>query len=106
LVATHDIGSAAAAAIADPARFHQVELELAGEHLSMAEIAETLSRALGVRLSAPNMTVDEAVAAGMPPMGAAHEWMNAHGQPARPEYARAYGIPLTSFEEWAQKELP
>jgi uncharacterized protein YbjT (DUF2867 family) len=105
LVAVDDIGRAAAAAFAMPERFDGVELELASDYLSMAEIAEVLSRALGTRLSAPDMTEEEALDAGMPGMGASHEWLNAHGQPARPEYARDLGIPLTGFEEWAQEHL-
>ncbi|TDC71246.1 NmrA family NAD(P)-binding protein [Streptomyces hainanensis] len=105
LVAAADIGRAAAAAIAVPERFHEVELELAGDHRSMTEVAETLSRALGVRLSAPDMTEAEARAAGMPGMGASGEWLNAAGQPARPAYARQLDIPLTTFEDWAREHL-
>ncbi|GLZ37101.1 NmrA/HSCARG family protein [Actinokineospora sp. NBRC 105648] len=105
LVAVRDIGSAAAAAITAPERFDGVELELASDYLSMTEIAEVLSRALGTRLSAPDMTEAEALAAGMPAMGATHEWLNVAGQPGRPEYARAFGIPLTSFDTWAQEHL-
>ncbi|MEV0085399.1 NmrA family NAD(P)-binding protein [Saccharopolyspora sp. NPDC050642] len=105
LVAVDDIGAAAAAAIAAPERFHEVELELAGDHLSMAEIAEVLSRALGTPLSAPDMTEQEALAAGMPAMGASHEWLNVAGQPGRPEYARNLGIPLTGFERWAHEHM-
>lgn len=105
LVAVDDIGGAAAAAIATPERFDGVELELAGDYLSMTEIAGILSRVLGTRLSAPDMTEEEATAAGMPPMGASHEWINVVGQPARPQYARDLGIPLTSFEEWAQEHM-
>ncbi|MFD9902799.1 NmrA family NAD(P)-binding protein [Streptomyces sp. NPDC059063] len=106
LVAVDDIGRAAAAAIAEPERFHGVELELASDYLSMTEVAEVLSRALGTHLSAPDMTVAQAVAAGMPAAGAAHEWMNVAGQPARPEYARDLGIPLTRFEDWAREQMP
>ncbi|NUP25724.1 MAG: NmrA family NAD(P)-binding protein [Nocardia sp.] len=105
LVAADDIGRAAAAAVADPRRFDRVELELAGEHLSMTEIAEVLSRTLGRPLAAPEMTEEQARAAGMPPMGASHEYLNAAGQPGRPEYARALGIPLTGFAEWARERL-
>ncbi|MGP4017153.1 NmrA family NAD(P)-binding protein [Saccharopolyspora sp. 5N708] len=105
LVAVDDIGRAAAAAIAAPERFDRVELELASDYLSMTEIAEALSRALGTRLSAPNMTEEEALAAGMPRMGASHEWLNVAGQPGRPQFARDLGIPLTSFEEWAQEHM-
>ncbi|NKY42821.1 NmrA/HSCARG family protein [Nocardia cerradoensis] len=105
LVAVDDIGRAAAAALTDPERFDRVELELAGDYLPMTEIAATLSRALGIPLQAPNMTVAQAVAAGMPPMGAALEWLNVAGQPGRPDYATALGIPLTSFEQWARTHL-
>ncbi|MCI3220676.1 NmrA family NAD(P)-binding protein [Streptomyces sp. NP-1717] len=105
LVAVDDIGRAAAAAVDAPERFDRVELELAGDHLSMTEIAGVLSRALGTHLAAPDMTEEEALAAGMPPMGATHEWMNVVGQPARPEFARDLGIPLTRFEEWARAHL-
>ncbi|RII09651.1 NAD(P)H azoreductase [Streptomyces sp. YIM 130001] len=106
LMATDDIGAAAAAAIAAPEKFHGVELELASEYLSMAKVAEVLSRALGTELTAPDMTEQEAIAAGMPPMGAAHEWLNVTGgQPAHPQFARDLGIPLTSFESWARAHM-
>jgi uncharacterized protein YbjT (DUF2867 family) len=105
LVATRDIGATAAAAIADPDRFHEVELELASDYLTMAEIAEVLSRVLGVPLTAPDMTLEEALAAGLTPAGTTHDFMNQVGQPARPEFARALGIPLTGFEEWARATL-
>ena len=105
LVAVDDIGRAAAAAITEPERFDRVELELASDYLSMTEIAATLSRVLGIPLEAPDMTVAQAVAAGMPPMGAALEWLNVAGQPGRPAYATALGISLTSFEQWARTHL-
>ncbi|MFF1924681.1 NmrA family NAD(P)-binding protein [Streptomyces sp. NPDC058221] len=105
LVAVDDIGTAAAAAFAAPERFDGVELELASDYLTMTDIAAILSRSLGAGLAAPDMTEEEATAAGMPGMGASHERMNVVGQPARPEFARTLGIPLTPFEEWAQAHL-
>ncbi|QXJ26443.1 NmrA family NAD(P)-binding protein [Actinomadura graeca] len=105
LAAVDDIGRAAAAAIAAPERFDGIELELAGDYLSMTEIADILSRTLGTHLAAPDMTEQQALAAGMPPMGASHEWLNVVGQPGRPHYARDLGIPLTGFEEWAQQHM-
>ncbi|MDT0264781.1 NmrA/HSCARG family protein [Streptomyces sp. DSM 44915] len=105
LIAAADIGRVAAAAIAEPDRFDRVELELAGEYLSMTEIAAVLSRALGTELAAPDLTEAEARAAGMPGMGATHEWLNVVGQPARPELAQALGLSLTGFETWATEHL-
>ncbi|SOD58311.1 Uncharacterized conserved protein YbjT, contains NAD(P)-binding and DUF2867 domains [Streptomyces zhaozhouensis] len=105
LVATADIGRAAAAAFAAPERFHRVELELAGDHLAMTAVAEVLSDALGRELAAPDMTEEEALAAGMPRMGASHEWLNVVGQPARPRFARELGLDVTSFADWARSRL-
>ncbi|WP_425826067.1 NmrA/HSCARG family protein [Streptomyces fractus] len=105
LTAVSDIGTAAAAALTDPDRFHEVELELASEYSSMAEIAGTLSRVLGRRITAPDLTLEQALAAGMPPMGASGAWMNAMSQPGRPEFARALGLPLTRFEDWVKENL-
>jgi uncharacterized protein YbjT (DUF2867 family) len=106
LIAVDDIGKAAAAAVAAPRRFDGVELELAGDYLTMTDIAKVLSHALGAELTAPDMTEEEAIAAGMPIWaGTSHEYLNVAGQPARPAYARALGIPLTSFEAWAHEHL-
>ncbi|WP_262701826.1 MULTISPECIES: NmrA/HSCARG family protein [Streptomyces] len=105
LIAVADIGTAAAAAFADPERFHEVELELAGDRMTMTRVAEVLSEVTGAELTVPSMTVDEALAAGMPQWGLGHEWTNTVSQPARPEFARALGLPITSFAEWAGRHL-
>lgn len=105
LVAVRDIGTAVAHAVADPERFDRVELELASDYLSMAEIAEVLSRALGTELAAPDMTLEQARAAGLPETAVGHDRMNKTGMVGRPEFARALGLPLTTFAEWAQEEL-
>jgi uncharacterized protein YbjT (DUF2867 family) len=105
LVAVRDIGTAASHALRDPDRFHQVELELAGDVRTMKQIARTLSAAWGVPVTAPSLSVAEALDAGMPAWGAGHEWNSAVLQPARPEFARALGIPVTTFAEWANEQL-
>ncbi|WP_086709008.1 NmrA family NAD(P)-binding protein, partial [Streptomyces antimycoticus] len=91
LIAVADIGTAAAAAFADPERFHEVELELAGECMTMTRVAEVLSDVVGTEVTAPSMTAEEALAAGMPEWGAGHVWLNEARQPARPAFARALG---------------
>ncbi|MFB4419723.1 NmrA/HSCARG family protein [Streptomyces sp. QL37] len=105
LVAVADIGTAAAHAISDPDRFHGIELELAGDRRTMKEIARTLSEAWGVEVTAPSMSLSEALAAGMPAWGAGHEWSDVVGQPARPEFAHALGVPMTTFATWAFEHL-
>ncbi|WP_371483451.1 NmrA family NAD(P)-binding protein [Kitasatospora sp. NBC_00315] len=105
LVAVEDIGRTAAAAFAAPERFDRVELELAGDHLTMTDIAEVLSRNLGTELTAPDLTAERATAAGMPDMGFAQAHLNEHPQPAHPKFARDLGLPLTTFETWAREHL-
>ncbi|CAL9669876.1 NmrA family NAD(P)-binding protein [Streptomyces sp. enrichment culture] len=106
LVAVDDIGAAAAAAVAAPGRFDRVELELASDVLTMREIAEILGEHLGTALTAPDMTKEEAVAAGMPDMGFGQAALNEHPQPALPEFARELGVPLTDFRTWAREHVP
>ncbi|MFY0583307.1 NmrA family NAD(P)-binding protein [Cystobacter fuscus] len=48
LIAVKDIGEAGAAAILEPEKFHRVELEFAGERLTMKEIARILGEAWNV----------------------------------------------------------
>ncbi|MEU6835413.1 NmrA family NAD(P)-binding protein [Streptomyces rubiginosohelvolus] len=105
LVASEDIGAAVAHAVQEPDRFQGVELELAGDRLTMEQVAEVLSAAWGVPVTAPSMDLDEALGAGMPAWGAGHLWSNAITQPARPELARELGIPVTSFATWADRHL-
>lgn len=38
-------------------------------------------------------------------MGFGQAALNDFPQPARPEFARALGVPLTTFEEWAREHL-
>ncbi|MDQ0785085.1 NmrA/HSCARG family protein [Streptomyces sp. B3I8] len=106
LVALDDIGSAAAAAIAEPERFDGVELELAGDRRTMTEIADILSRVSGTELTAPDMTREEAVAAGLSGAGHGQASLNDHPQPADPAHARALGLPTTDFETWARTYFP
>ncbi|MBC3984845.1 NmrA family NAD(P)-binding protein [Streptomyces sp. AC536] len=105
LVAVADIGAAAAAAVAAPERFAGVELELASDRRTVAEIARVLSQRLGVELAVPDLTEEEATAAGMPDAGFGQAILNEHPQPARPEFARALGIPLTTLDAWAREHL-
>lgn len=103
LVAVRDIGRAVASAVLDPEKFANVDVELAGSYVTMAELAGTLADAWDAPITPPDMTADQALAAGMvPPLVNAGEWIRIVGSPARPEHAAAYGIPTTSLEEWAR----
>ncbi|MFF5076169.1 NmrA/HSCARG family protein [Actinoplanes sp. NPDC000266] len=99
LVAVDDIGTTVAAAVADPYAWNEVELELASDHLTLTEIAAAMG------MTAPEMSEQEALAGGMPPYAVlSNQLMNEVPQPARPEFARALGVPVTSFARWASEK--
>lgn len=105
LVAPDDVGKAAAAAMLDPARFHGVTLQLAGELLTLPRILEILSRLDGKEYVLQSGTVEEAVAAGLHPVVAQGlTYMNVSPILARPEIARSFGLSPVSFEAWARAQ--
>jgi uncharacterized protein YbjT (DUF2867 family) len=108
LVAVQDIGRAVAAAIANRERFDGKVVQLAGDYLSMTEIAKALSDAWQTNIAAPDMSAEQFLAEPLPGvpenlMGFilnSQEWMNEIGSPARPDDAAELGIPTTTFAEW------
>lgn len=106
LVTVRDIGAAGAAIFDEPGRFDGLDIELAGDHLTMTEISRILSGVLGRTIDAPVLSTAEAVERGlMPVMVEAQEWMNEVGSPARPAHARDLGLATTDFETWANRTL-
>lgn len=104
LIAPDDIGIAAAAAFLDPVRFHGVELELAGDLLTMGQISEILSQVWNAPVAPRYVSRSEAVELGFPaPVAEAQEWFNVVGSPARPEMARALGLAPVDFRTWARQ---
>lgn len=105
LIAVQDIGEAGAAAVLDPEKFHRVELELAGDVLSMKQIARILGEAWKISPEAPDLTPEQAIAQGMLPVFArAHQQINEAPLPATPEQAHRLGLTMTDFKTWAQAQ--
>jgi len=104
LIAPEDVGRAAAAALRDAATFHGVTLQLAGDVLTLAQIAGILSRLDGKEYVAQTATVEEAILAGLhPDIARGMTYMNVAPVLARPELARALGLSPMSFETWARQ---
>ena len=102
LVAAADVGRVVAAAILDPERFNGAAIELAGDALTMAEIAETLSAATGRTITATSMTPEQVFARGQfPGWVESQEWQVAAGYPATPADAERFGITPMTFQKWA-----
>jgi uncharacterized protein YbjT (DUF2867 family) len=52
LICGEDLGAAVAAAVAEPDKFHEAEIELAGDALTFTEIADTLAKSAGREITA------------------------------------------------------
>ncbi|WP_426747544.1 NmrA family NAD(P)-binding protein [Myxococcus faecalis] len=104
LIAPEDVGNASAAALLNPARFHGVTLQLAGDVLTPRQMAEVLSRVDAKTYTVQSSTIEEAVAAGLHP-GVARglTYMNVAPALARPELASDLGLSLMRFEPWLRQ---
>lgn len=103
LVAAGDIGAVARAAIERPDLFQGRALELAGDLLTLPEIAAILSRVKGRRVLARTMAAEQVVRRGQHAGWVeTQQWMNSVNYPARPQEMAACGVTPTSFENWAE----
>jgi uncharacterized protein YbjT (DUF2867 family) len=100
-IAAKDIGAFAAAAFADPARFHGHEISLATELASFPEVAAKITHATGKPVSAVTLSKEEALAQPYGELGYQHEsWNNIEGYKVDLEDVRSWGIPLTSLDDF------
>jgi uncharacterized protein YbjT (DUF2867 family) len=105
MIAADDVGTFAAAAFADPARFHRHDIDMATEALTMEEVAAVLNRVLGKSVTAQSVSPAEAESVGRMGKGwvRTQEWTNEVGYRADIEALKGYGIPLTSFADWVKR---
>ncbi|MGF7150150.1 uncharacterized protein YbjT (DUF2867 family) [Sphingomonas zeicaulis] len=104
LVAAEDIGQAAAAAIEAPDRFDGQEIELAGDLLTLQQIAQVLSDILGRAVIARTCEPDDLVARGQHAGWVeTQSWMNVVNYSARPAEMTRWGLRPTRFADWAAR---
>ncbi|MEP7348627.1 MAG: NmrA/HSCARG family protein [Sphingorhabdus sp.] len=106
LISAVDIGRTACAAVLDPLRFNGAEIELAGDALTMTEIAAILSSTTGRRIEAVSLPAAEVIARGQfPGWVNSQEWQNHSGYPATPAHAQPFGIMPVNFADWAKRNI-
>ncbi|MEU1370916.1 NmrA family NAD(P)-binding protein [Streptomyces sp. NPDC005803] len=104
LLASADIGNAVLAAVTDRHRFTGAEIELGGDVVTFAEIAEVLTSVTGRRITPVSLPAEEVDARlGRRSWSATQAWIASVGYPARPAHAAPYGLPLTTFPQWAEQ---
>lgn len=103
-IASQDIGAFAAAAFADPERFHGYEIDLAADSFTLPEVAAKISKAIGKPVSAITLLEEQALEK---PYGAmmfqAESWNNVEGYKVDVDAVRSWGIPLTTLDEFIQQ---
>lgn len=104
-IAAQDIGAFAAAAFADPDRFHGHEIDLAAETFTMPEVAAKIAEATGKPVSAVTLSKEEVLASSPHgELGYRHEsWNNVEGYKVDLDAVRNWGIPLTTLDQFIQQ---
>lgn len=107
LIAADDIGSFAAAAFLAPRDFAGQHIDLAGDALTMDEVAAILSTTSGRCVLAKALTPEAALARGLHAGWVrSQEWSNEIGYQADIDGLalwRAWGLHLTPFAAWARR---
>jgi uncharacterized protein YbjT (DUF2867 family) len=103
-ISAEDIGAFAAAAFADPERFHGHEIDLAAGTFTLPEVAAKITEATGKPVSAVTLSEEEALAKPYGELGYKHEsWNNVEGYKVDLDAVRSWGLPLTTLDEFIAK---
>lgn len=101
MVALADIGAFAAEAFLRPLEFLGKEIDLAGDELTMEEIALQISCAMNREIRYEQIPEDRAEAVVGNDFALMYAWFNVHGYQVDIEELRnRWGIRLTSFSRW------
>lgn len=103
LVDGSDFGKFVAAALSSPTFFDHMEIELAAERPTFAEIVEKLSAARKQAVKLELYTAEELGAASQKLVIQTQLWMNEVGFEVDLDALRQYGIALTSTAEYFSK---
>ena len=103
MIAVKDIGEYGALAFLDDARFRNLELDIAGDEVTLPEAADTLGRALGKPLSYLQIPISE-VRKNSEDMALMLEWFEAVGYDVDiAGEAKKYGVKPTTLVDWASQ---
>ncbi len=102
-IATEDIGSFAALAFEQPTGFLGKALEIAGDELSMTELAETFSRVMKRTIEFVELPMEQMIQ-GDPEIALMFEWFNTHGYQAVLPALRALYPALLTLETWLRQK--
>jgi len=103
-IAADDIGSFAAAAFADPARYHGHEIDLAVERATLPEVAAKMSDVTGKPVSAMTLKDDELLDRPYGSLATQSEsWNNVEGYKVDLSAVGSWGVPLTTLDQFISR---
>jgi len=103
MVALKDIGEFGAVAFVRPKDFLGQAIDLAGDDLTMSEVAAQLSRTMGRPIRFQEFPLEQAEAAMGHDLAVMFKWFDDVGYAIDvPGLKRQFGLPLTTFAEWAK----
>jgi hypothetical protein len=103
MVALKDIGAFSAAAFLRPKDFIGQAIDLAGDELTIPEVAAFLTKTMGRPVSFQEFPLDQAESALGHDFAVMFRWFNEVGYAIDiPKLQQQYGIPLTTFAEWVK----
>lgn len=101
MVALKDIGEFGASAFVRPNDFLGQAIDLAGDDLTMAEVAAQLSRTMSRPIRFQEFPLEQAEAAMGHDLAVMFKWFDDVGYAIdMPGLKRQFGLPLTTFAEW------
>ena len=104
MIALADIGEFASEAFLRPADYIGKKIDLAGDALTLPEVAARISRALNRPIRYEVLPDEKAEAAVGPDFAAMYRWFNREGYKVDIEALRkTYRIPLTSFDRYLSR---
>ncbi len=102
MIAVADIGAFAAMAFHDPDQYLDQAIELAGDELTMPQVAEKLEKALGNAVTYEQSPPAE-IRKSSADMATMFEWFNRYGYGANIQALREKYPSLMSFDDWLEK---
>ena len=103
MVALRDIGEFGAAAFMRPNDFLGQAIDLAGDELTMPDVAAHLSKVTGRSIQFQGLPMEQAEAAMGHDLATMFRWFNEVGYQINvAALKQTFGIPLTTFAEWIQ----
>lgn len=105
MIAVEDIGKYGARAFTHASEMNGREVDIAGDEVTMPQAAEMFSRAIGRRIEAVTIPIEE-VRKQSEDFALMYEWFERVGYDADiPGLAAEYGIRPTTLQEWVEKNV-